>query len=84
MSEALISGLSTEGRQIAEILDFRAAIEPAIAARAARYATPGEIKALEDLLDRMAQPGSAAEHMELNTIFHELIPAGAQVRVSMS
>jgi GntR family transcriptional repressor for pyruvate dehydrogenase complex len=73
MSEALVSGLSIEGRRIAEILDFRAAIEPAIAARAARYATAGEIQALEDLLEKMAQPATAAEHLELNTVFHEMI-----------
>lgn len=73
MSEALISGLSAEGREIAEILDFRAAIEPAIAARAARYATAGEIRALEGLLERMAEPATADEHLELNRVFHEMI-----------
>lgn len=86
MSEALISGLSTEKREIAEILDFRAAIEPAIAARAARYATSREIRALEGLLEKMAEPASAAEHLELNTVFHEMIATATHnpllVRVS--
>ncbi|WP_170837768.1 FadR/GntR family transcriptional regulator [Streptomyces sp. TP-A0874] len=73
MSEALLSGLSREGRQIAEILDFRAAIEPAIAARAARYATEAEIRTLEEILGKMATPGPAEEHLALNTQFHEQI-----------
>lgn len=81
MSVALMSGLPTTSRGIAEILDFRAAIEPAIAARAARYATPADLLALEDLLARMGEPLSAEKLMELNSDFHEALARATHNRL---
>jgi GntR family transcriptional regulator, transcriptional repressor for pyruvate dehydrogenase complex len=72
-SEALLSGLSPHARQLAEVLDFRAAIEPAMSARAAMYATSSEIADLESLLAAMEQSDSAERDIELDDRFHRLI-----------
>ena len=72
-SEALLSGLSPHARQLAEVLDFRAAIEPAIAARAAMYATSSEIAEMDSLLDAMERADSAERDIELDDRFHRLI-----------
>jgi GntR family transcriptional repressor for pyruvate dehydrogenase complex len=72
-SEALLSGLSPHARQLAEVLDFRAAIEPAMSARAALYATSSEIAEMESLLEAMEQSDSAERDIELDDRFHRLI-----------
>ncbi|MEA2284949.1 MAG: GntR family transcriptional regulator, transcriptional repressor for pyruvate dehydrogenase complex [Solirubrobacteraceae bacterium] len=72
-SEALLSGLSPHARQLAEVLDFRAAIEPAMSARAAMYATSSEIAEMDALLEAMAASGSAQTDIELDHRFHTLI-----------
>jgi GntR family transcriptional repressor for pyruvate dehydrogenase complex len=72
-SAALLSGLSTHARQVAEVLDLRAAIEPPMAARAAMYATGAEIAEMEQLLEAMAHSESAEHDLELDSQFHRLI-----------
>jgi GntR family transcriptional repressor for pyruvate dehydrogenase complex len=72
-SEALLSGLSPHARQVAEVLDFRAAIEPPMAARAAIYATSSEIARMDELLEAMAGSQSAERDLELDDEFHRLI-----------
>jgi GntR family transcriptional repressor for pyruvate dehydrogenase complex len=70
---ALLSGLSPHARELAEVLDFRAAIEPAMAARAAMYATAAEIAEIAALVSAMATAASAEEDVELDDRFHRLI-----------
>lgn len=72
-SEALLSRLSPSGRKYAEILDFRAAIEPGIAARAAQYATSSEIRALDELAQSPGLSGDTALDDDAHRRFHCLI-----------
>lgn len=72
-SEALLSGLSQHAREVAEVLDFRAGVEPAMAARAARYATQADIAELEAVLEAMLKSRSARRDLELDERFHWLI-----------
>lgn len=72
-SEALLSRLTQPARELAEVLDFRAALEPPMAARAARYATGAEVAELERLLEAMSASKSAERDVELDERFHALI-----------
>ncbi len=72
-SEALLSPLEPSERRLVEIMDFREAIEPPIAARAAKYATKADVHALEDVLEAMTATRSAAKYGELDERFHLLV-----------
>lgn len=58
---------------LSDALDFRAVIEPAIAAHAARRATPADVLRLEELIRFMDAENSPASFAAFDRQFHELI-----------
>ncbi|HET6439528.1 MAG TPA: FadR/GntR family transcriptional regulator [Anaeromyxobacter sp.] len=75
-----IAGILLRKRElIAELLDIRKMIEPALAARAARRATPDEIARLEDALRRQRERIARGEPaVEEDNEFHYLIAVAAK------
>lgn len=69
----LIGLLKPEQRQLREILDFRMAIEPPIAARAAERVTHTELSRLTKTLARFDDASTASAHAELDVAFHLLV-----------
>lgn len=76
-SSALLSRLAPEARRLAELMDFRAAIEPPIAARAARYASRSDVGALEALLAEMEEERSPSKYADLDARFHHAVARAA-------
>lgn len=72
-SEALLSCLSPEERRLAELMDFREAIEPSIASRAARYATKSDIQKMEEIVHDMSKTRSKERYGRLDAHFHYLV-----------
>lgn len=77
-ADALIPSLAKviahKGHLIRELLDFRAMLEPMLAARAARHASPQEIVEMEEILSRQnkkVQSGRLA--IEEDSEFHDAI-----------
>lgn len=68
-----LRALQDVGADLSDALDFRAVIEPAIAAQAARRATPADILRLEELIRFMDAESSAASFAAFDRQFHELI-----------
>jgi GntR family transcriptional repressor for pyruvate dehydrogenase complex len=58
---------------IADALDFRRVIEPAIAANAARRATRADVIRLEEVVRFMEHDDSASGFVQLDRTFHDLI-----------
>lgn len=73
LTQLLIRRLDSGERALAEIMDFREAIEVPITARAAKYATRADVVRLEGLADRMESEVSGKRHSELDAQFHESI-----------
>jgi GntR family transcriptional repressor for pyruvate dehydrogenase complex len=69
----LLARLSDDERSLLEIMDFRAAIEPPIAARAADRATPRDVRALRDLLAEMDAASDVRSTSDLDEAFHAAI-----------
>ncbi|MEA2319753.1 MAG: GntR family transcriptional regulator, transcriptional repressor for pyruvate dehydrogenase complex [Solirubrobacteraceae bacterium] len=69
----LLARLPPEERRVAELMDFRHAIEPVIASRAARYATAADVYQLERVTQEMAETNSADVYRELDERFHDLV-----------
>ncbi len=70
---AIIGYLTQNAREVAELLDFREALEPPIAARAAERATAADIRRLNRIsadLEAEDDPGKAAD---LDARFHHAI-----------
>lgn len=75
----IASVLSRKRELIAELLEIRKMIEPALAARAAVRATPEEIARLEDLLRRQREKIVRGESaVEEDTEFHYVIALAAR------
>lgn len=75
----IASVLGRKRELIAELLDIRKMIEPALAARAAVHATPEEIARLEDLLRRQREKIVRGEPaVEEDTEFHYVIALAAK------
>lgn len=75
----LLSSTLVPQRDLAEVIDVRKMIEPSLAARAARHATPEQIAILEAALRRQRQKmlqgnGAAAEDSE----FHYIVAMAAR------
>lgn len=68
-------------QQVRELYFLRAVLEGASAALAAQYASPSEIKAMQDLLDQSAGTFDLpAETARLNALFHQVIHEAARNR----
>lgn len=70
---ALLARLSPDERDLLELMDFRAAIEPPIAARAAERATPQDVRRLRELAAEMERAPDVARTIELDEAFHAAI-----------
>ncbi len=70
--DALLGVMGPESRDLRSILDFREAIEPPIASRAAIRATPADIANLSALLSEMERAASR-EYAPLDQRFHHLV-----------
>ena len=74
-----LQSLITRGHTVADVIDVRGLIEPAIAERAATNITPGEIAELREILSAQERKVSAGEaYVEEDTRFHELIGTAAR------
>jgi len=74
----IASALVRKRELIAELLDVRKMIEPALAARAAARATPADVEKLEEVLDRQRRKTEAGEPtVEEDTEFHYRIALAA-------
>ena len=72
-SRSLLDDLTASQRDLLEIMDFRLAVEPPIAALAAERSTRGNIIGLARLLDEMAAETRPARVAELDMRFHAAI-----------
>jgi GntR family transcriptional repressor for pyruvate dehydrogenase complex len=69
----LLARLSAGDRDLLELMDLRAAIEPPIAARAAGRATAADVRALRDLVAEMQRSPGVARTIALDEAFHTAI-----------
>ena len=65
--------MEDEHRGLLEVMDFRASIEPALAARAATRITPAELHSLEVAIQSMSESDSPTRAAQLDAEFHSLI-----------
>lgn len=75
-SGSLLNELDAEERDLLEIMDFRLAVEPPIAALAARRSTRGNLTRMSRLLDAMADEKLPTRVAEMDQSFHAAV-AGA-------
>lgn len=69
----IAAALSSEGREIANVMELRAIIEPPIAGLTASRATDRDIAQLRDLVDQMSSDVSVETYAELDMSFHQAI-----------
>ncbi|MDE3111453.1 MAG: FadR family transcriptional regulator [Chloroflexota bacterium] len=73
-----LTSLISRGHTIADVIDVRGLLEPAIAERAARNIAPAEISELREILAAQEKKVAAGEpYVEEDTRFHELIGQAA-------
>lgn len=84
LNESLIADLPAGERTLREMLDFRLAIEPEMAARAAVNATAEELQALEEVVTLMRHSTSASMLRELDERFHMLLATATHNRLFVS
>lgn len=78
MVNPLFSALMRKRKHIAELLDVRIMIEPAIAARAARHITPEQLDRMEEILRRQGEKVARGEPaIEEDSEFHYTITMAA-------
>lgn len=71
---AIAAALSSENREIVDIMDLRAIIEPPIAALTAMRATPRDLEQLRSLVEEMTGDSvSVTRYAELDRSFHQAI-----------
>ena len=73
LGTSLLGLMDSGARELRTILDFREAIEPPIAARAAERATPADIRSLNEILDEMATAPSRDEFAAMDRRFHHTV-----------
>ena len=73
LGTSLLGLMDSASRELRTILDFREAIEPPIAARAAQRATPADIRNLNALLDEMAAVPSRSDFAVMDRRFHHMV-----------
>jgi GntR family transcriptional repressor for pyruvate dehydrogenase complex len=79
LAGALVAVLSADGQSVLDIMEFRKALEPAIAARAALRVSPDEIKAMEAILARAARKVQRGEPAaDEDTQFHHALAAATK------
>lgn len=78
---ALLDELTSDDRDLLEIMDFRRTLEPPIAALAAERATRGNLTRLARLLDEMAQESRPLRVAELDHRFHAAVAAATHNRL---
>ena len=69
----LLARLAAADRDLLELMDLRAAIEPPIAARAAARATAADVQELRDLVDEMQRTSAVERVIEIDEAFHSAI-----------
>ena len=73
-----LTSLISRGHELKDVIDVRGLIEPAIAERAARHVSTGELAELRELLDAQDRKVRAGEpYADEDTRFHELIGSAA-------
>lgn len=75
---SLVQRLTQEERSVLEVMDFREAIEPPIAARAAERATAADVNLLQELLEQMERETSPKRFAELDSEFHHTVARAAR------
>jgi len=70
---AIAMAMSSDARDIRNIMELRSIIEPPIAALTATHATDRDIEQLRQLVDAMSVDMSAAKYAELDRSFHQTI-----------
>jgi len=78
---ALLNDLVSDERDLLEIMDFRLAVEPPIAALAADRRTRGNLTRLARLLDEMADESRPARVAELDSRFHAAVASATHNRL---
>lgn len=74
-----LSSLITRGHTVADVIDVRGLVEPAVAERAARNITETEIAELREILRAQEKKVAAGQpYVEEDTRFHELIGQAAR------
>ena len=74
-----LQSLITRGHTIADVIDVRGLVEPAVAERAARNISAAELAELREILKAQERKVSAGEpYVEEDTRFHELIGTAAR------
>jgi GntR family transcriptional repressor for pyruvate dehydrogenase complex len=69
----LVARLTAADRDVRELMDLRAAIEPPIAALAAARATVADVRELRDLVEEMQRTSAVERVTELDEAFHAAI-----------
>jgi GntR family transcriptional repressor for pyruvate dehydrogenase complex len=72
-ASTLLARLTPADRDLLELMDLRAAIEPPIAARAAGRATAADVRELRELVEEMGSTDAVARTIELDEAFHAAI-----------
>jgi GntR family transcriptional repressor for pyruvate dehydrogenase complex len=80
LADPLLRIMSGEERTIAEVMDLRAAVEPPVAARAARRATDADVLGLRGILAEMPDAG-AQRFVELDVELHVAVARAAHNRL---
>ncbi|MDR7542956.1 MAG: FCD domain-containing protein [Armatimonadota bacterium] len=79
LAGALVAVLSAGGQSVLDIMEFRKALEPSIAATAARRATSAEIRDMEAILARAARKVQRGEPAaDEDTQFHHALAAATK------
>jgi GntR family transcriptional repressor for pyruvate dehydrogenase complex len=73
LGDSLLGVMPPAARDLRVILDFREAIEPPIASRAANRATPADIQNLAAVVQDMEADPARADYAELDRRFHDLV-----------
>lgn len=78
--EELVTRLLRRRREIAELLDHRAILEPAIARMAARSRRSPDLRRMRGALDGMASSSDESDYMRFDTEFHLAVAAATRNR----
>jgi GntR family transcriptional repressor for pyruvate dehydrogenase complex len=73
LGTSLLGLMDSTSRELRAILDFREAIEPPIAARAAQRATPADIRNLTQIIDEMITAPSRSDFAVMDRRFHHTV-----------
>lgn len=74
-----LTGIISRGHSIADVIDVRGLVEPAVAERAARHVTDGELAELREIIGLQERKVASGEpYVEEDTRFHEVIGVAAR------